>query len=93
MYALLSKLMHTQYYTLLMNTIIYLRALQNTSYLFKSQIITLHEKFLLRLRLTTAEGKESYEEGLEINCIFHSTEKPTYWPANIKRFPNLIDVM
>ena len=28
---------------------------------------------------------------METNCKFHSIGKPTYWPSDIRRFPDLID--
>ena len=42
-------------------------------------------------RLTTSRGKALYEAAREAKCSFQSTGKPTYWPKDIKKKPDLID--
>lgn len=42
-------------------------------------------------RLTTTRGRELYEAGRDLNCGFHSSGVPTYWPTDTKKTPDLID--
>jgi hypothetical protein len=42
-------------------------------------------------RLTTHKGKELYEAIKEYGCEYHSTSKPTYWPTDEKKIPDLLD--
>lgn len=42
-------------------------------------------------RLNTPKGKSLLNAGLEANCDFHSTGKPTYWPTDSNKVPDLID--
>ena len=42
-------------------------------------------------RLTTHKGKELFEAGRANNCEFHSAGKPTYWPSDTNKIPDLID--
>jgi hypothetical protein len=40
-------------------------------------------------RLTTCKGKELYDAIKEYGCKYHSTSKPTYWPIDEKKMPDL----
>lgn len=42
-------------------------------------------------RLTTTKGKELHEAILKHSCKWHSTGKPTYWPSDQNKTPDLID--
>jgi hypothetical protein len=42
-------------------------------------------------RLTTRKGKELYDAIKEYGCEYHSTSKPTYWPTDKKKIPDLLD--
>lgn len=42
-------------------------------------------------RLSTPKGKELYQAACEFKCDFVSTGKPTYWPADKDKIPDLID--
>ena len=68
------------------------------TYLFKQ----LGEKFIIAgdfnakhtdwgSRLTTTKGKELHQAIIKYNCNWHSTGKPTYWPSDQNKTPDLID--
>lgn len=42
-------------------------------------------------RLTTTKGKNLREVMTQLKCESHSTGKPTYWPTDINKIPDLID--
>lgn len=42
-------------------------------------------------RLTTTKGRELQKAIDERNCTVHSTGKPTYWPTDPNKIPDLID--
>jgi hypothetical protein len=42
-------------------------------------------------RLITPKGCELYKAAVDYGCEFASTGKPTYWPANPNKTPDLID--
>jgi endonuclease/exonuclease/phosphatase family metal-dependent hydrolase len=42
-------------------------------------------------RLVTPKGRELYKATVDYGCEFASTGKPTYWPADPNRTPDLID--
>ena len=42
-------------------------------------------------RLTTTKGKELYNAIIQINGKWHSTGKPTYWPTDRNKIPDLLD--
>jgi hypothetical protein len=42
-------------------------------------------------RLITTKGRELYSAAKELNCDFHSTGKPTYWPTDVNKIPDLLD--
>lgn len=42
-------------------------------------------------RLTTPKGKELYTAIRNTGCEFISTGKPTYWPSDVTKIPDLID--
>lgn len=42
-------------------------------------------------RLTTTKGKELLEACKQLNCEIISTGKPTYWPTDPNKIPDLID--
>lgn len=42
-------------------------------------------------RLITPKGKELFMAAREMGCYFHSTGRPTYWPADRQKIPDLID--
>ncbi|CAL1672120.1 unnamed protein product [Lasius platythorax] len=42
-------------------------------------------------RIIINKGKELYKAGAECKCEFHSTRKPTYWPTDQNKIPDLID--
>ena len=42
-------------------------------------------------RLTTTKGKELREAIREMGCNYHTTGKPTYWPTDIGKIPDLLD--
>lgn len=41
-------------------------------------------------RLTTTKGRELRQAISETNCSFHSTGKPTYWPTDPNKIPDLL---
>jgi hypothetical protein len=42
-------------------------------------------------RLTTSKGKELFNAARENNCEFLSGDKPTYWPTDVHKIPDLLD--
>ena len=42
-------------------------------------------------RLTNAKGTELYQAIQEHRCEVHTTGKPTYWPTDLNKLPDLID--
>lgn len=42
-------------------------------------------------RLTTSKGRELYQASMDYGCEFVSTGKPTYWPTDLNKMPDLID--
>lgn len=42
-------------------------------------------------RLTNPKGRELYTAGSSLNCNFLSGGKPTYWPTDTNKIPDLID--
>lgn len=42
-------------------------------------------------RISNAKGKELYSAGNELNCSFLSSGKPSYWPTDPGKLPDLID--
>jgi hypothetical protein len=42
-------------------------------------------------RLTTRKGKELYDAIIDYGCEYQSTNKPTYWPTDEKKIPDLLD--
>lgn len=42
-------------------------------------------------RLTTTKGRELRKAIQETNCNHHSTGKPTYWPTDTNKIPDLLD--
>jgi hypothetical protein len=42
-------------------------------------------------RLVTAKGRELYKAVTDTGCEIVSTGKPTYWPTDLKKLPDLID--
>ena len=42
-------------------------------------------------RLTNAKGNELYQAIQEDRCEVHTTGKPTYWPTDLNKLPDLID--
>jgi hypothetical protein len=42
-------------------------------------------------RLITPKGRELYKAAADYGCEFASTGKPTYWPADPNKAPDLID--
>lgn len=42
-------------------------------------------------RLTTTKGRELRIALQELNCNYHSTGKPTYWPTDLDKIPDLLD--
>lgn len=42
-------------------------------------------------RVTTPKGRELLAAGQELCCDFHSGGKPTYWPTDTHKIPDLID--
>lgn len=42
-------------------------------------------------RLTTRKGKELHDAIVEYGCEYHSTKKPTYWPTDVQKIPDLLD--
>ena len=42
-------------------------------------------------RLTNAKGNELYQAIQEYRCEVHTTGKPTYWPTDLNKLPDLID--
>lgn len=42
-------------------------------------------------RLTTIKGKELHEAAAKLNCNYTRTCKPTYWPSDPKKIPDLLD--
>jgi hypothetical protein len=41
--------------------------------------------------LATLKGKELYDAITDYGCEYHSTSKPTYWPTDEKKIPDLLD--
>ena len=42
-------------------------------------------------RLITSKGRELYQAAMDYGCEFVSTGKPTYWPTDPNKIPDLID--
>jgi len=42
-------------------------------------------------RMTSSRGRELRKAIQELGCCFHSTGKPTYWPTDINKIPDLVD--
>lgn len=42
-------------------------------------------------RIITSKGRELYKAGAECKCEFYSTRRPTYWPTDQNKIPDLID--
>jgi hypothetical protein len=42
-------------------------------------------------RLITPKGRELYKAAVDFGCEFISTGKPTYWPTDLNKTPDLID--
>jgi endonuclease/exonuclease/phosphatase family metal-dependent hydrolase len=42
-------------------------------------------------RLTSPKGKELFAAAQELKCEFYSGTKPTYWPTDTNKIPDLID--
>ena len=42
-------------------------------------------------RLTTTEGREFRKAIREAGCNFHLAGKPTYWPTDRNKIPDLLD--
>lgn len=42
-------------------------------------------------RLTTTKGRELYDAAKKTGCEFVSTGKPTYWPTDVNKIPDLVD--
>lgn len=42
-------------------------------------------------RLINPKGRSLYQAGGELHCDFYSTGKPTYWPSDPEKIPDLID--
>lgn len=42
-------------------------------------------------RLTTTKGSELRKAVRETGCNYHSTGKPTYWPTDVNKIPDLLD--
>ena len=42
-------------------------------------------------RMTRTEGRELYKAAKMLKCEFHSTGKPTYWPTDANKVPDLLD--
>ena len=42
-------------------------------------------------RLTTTKGRELRKAIREEGCQFYSTSKPTYWPTDVEKVPDLLD--
>ena len=42
-------------------------------------------------RLTNTKGKELRKAIEKLGCNFHSTGKPTYWPTDVNKIPDLLD--
>jgi exonuclease III len=40
---------------------------------------------------TTPKGRELFEAGRVLKCEFHSSRKPTYWPTDTNKIPDLLD--
>ena len=40
---------------------------------------------------TTPKGRELFEAGQILKCEFHSSRKPTYWPTDTNKIPDLLD--
>lgn len=70
--------------------------------LFKSMLAELGERFILGgdynskniewgSRLTLRRGKELKEALRESGCLYHSSGKPTYWPTDVNKSPDLLD--
>lgn len=42
-------------------------------------------------RLTTAKGRRLHEAATRMGCSYYSTGRPTYWPTDPNKIPDLID--
>lgn len=42
-------------------------------------------------RLTNTKGRELHDAARKIGCEYHSTGKPTYWPTDRHKIPDLLD--
>ena len=42
-------------------------------------------------RLITSKGRELFLAAKKFNCEFHTTGKPTYWPTDVNKIPDLLD--
>lgn len=42
-------------------------------------------------RIETTKGRALYSAGKQLKCNFYSTGKPTYWPTDTEKIPDLID--
>lgn len=42
-------------------------------------------------RLSTTKGKELHKAAAELGCCYQTTRKPTYWPADPGKIPDLLD--
>ncbi len=43
-------------------------------------------------RLNTPKGERLHQALVNLKCEFISTGKPTYWPTDIKKIPDVIDI-
>ena len=43
------------------------------------------------VRLITTKGKELRNAIIKEGCNYHSTDKPTYWPTDTNKIPDLLD--
>jgi hypothetical protein len=37
------------------------------------------------------KGKELHEAAAELVCTYQSSRKPTYWPTDLRKIPDLLD--
>lgn len=42
-------------------------------------------------RLTITKGRELHNVIRELGCDYHFMEKPTYWPTDVNKIPDLLD--
>lgn len=42
-------------------------------------------------RLSTTKGRELHKAAAQLRCCYQSTGKPTYWPTDPKKIPDLLD--